>query len=101
MECPLSESERQSRSSIQPTDLLSFVICQEEKRDSKNRRVMEPLTQCVTFEAECNLPDAACTRNHVRLVAELEGQDAIAKEVKYRRTCFPLCEQENTRTACR
>ena len=55
----------------------------------------------VTFEAENNLLDAARTRNHVRLVAELEEQDAIAKEVKYHRTCFTiLCEQENTRTAC-
>ena len=88
LEYPLSVSERQSRSSIQPTDLLSCVICQEEKRESKNRRVMEPLTQCVTFEAEYNLLDVACTCNHVRLVAEPEGQDVIAKEVNYHRTCF-------------
>ena len=96
LECPLSVSERQSKSSIQPTDLLSCVICQEEKWDSKNWRVMEPLTQCVTFKAEYNLLDASRTRSHVRLVTELEEQDAIAKEVKYHRTCFTLYVNKKT-----
>ena len=57
---------------------------------------MEPLTQCVTFEAEYNLLGTARTRSDVRLVAELEGQDAIAKEVKYYRTCFTLYVNKKT-----
>ena len=79
---------RQSRSELRPTDQNCCIICQDTKPDRTNRRVQEKLTQCVTYEAEYNLLDAAKIRGHGRVVLELEGADAIAKEIKYHRTCY-------------
>ena len=81
---------RLSRSVVGSTNLALCIVCQEGKRDSRNRRVEEKLSQCVTYEAEYSLLEAAKIRGHTRVIRELDGEDAIAKEVKYHRTCFTL-----------
>ena len=48
----------------------------------------ESLTQCLTFEAEYSLLNAAKSRGNERVVMELDGRDAIALEVRYHPTCY-------------
>ena len=84
----LSSLGRKTRQSQKASDLGKCLTCQGEKPDRKNRRVPEKLVQCVTFEVEFSLLNAAKIRNDERILMELEGIDGIALEVRYYRTCF-------------
>ena len=89
LECNLSStSAHLTRSATGLTDLKKCLVCQEYKPDSSNRRVEEKLTKCVTFEAEFSLLEAARIRSHTLVVNELDGQDGIAKEIVYHRSCL-------------
>lgn len=77
-----------TRSSISQTNIKQCIICQGDKTDSKDRRRKEKLSSCQTFAACESLLKAAQTKGDQRLRVALEGQDPIALEVCYHRTCF-------------
>ena len=77
-----------TRSSLQSTDIKSCIICQVEKVDSQDRRRKEKLTTCQTLTAGESLVNAAKIRGDQRLLVALDGQDLIAIEVCYHRSCF-------------
>ena len=72
------------------TDLIKGLICQVEKKDSRNRRLREHLVQYLTFEAGVSLLNAAKIRGDQRVLLEVEGCDVITKEVLYHKSCFGL-----------
>lgn len=86
-----SEMQRElplTRSSLQSTNIKSCIICQAEKTDSKDRRRKEKLTTCQTLTAGESLVNAATIRDDQRLLVALDGQDLIALEVCYHRSCY-------------
>ena len=85
---PAMATPRTTRQNLPATDLTKCLICQETKRDKRKRRLTESLTQCLTFEAEYSLLNAAKSRGNERVVKELDGRDAIALEVRYHRTYY-------------
>ena len=85
---PAMATPRTTRQNLPATDLTKCLICQETKRDKRNRGLTESLTQCLTFEAEYSLLNAAKSRGNERVVMELDGRDAIALEVRYHRTYY-------------
>ena len=87
----ISEVQREhpvTRSCLQSTDIKSCIICQEEKTDSKDRRKKEKLTACQTLNAGESLINAAKKRSDQRILVALDGQDLIALEVCYHRSCY-------------
>ena len=82
-----NEVKRTTRRSFSGSDLLKCIICQTEKRDSKNRRRLETLTQCVTFDSSGTLLNAAHIRKDTRALLAIK-EDLIAKEILYHRSCY-------------
>ena len=77
-----------TRSSVSATNIVSCIICQAEKTDTKDRRRKEKLTSCQTFAACESLAKAAQVRGDQRVIVALNGQDPIALDVCYHRSCY-------------
>ena len=84
----LRADSRSTRSSLLVTDMKKCAICQSEKTDGKDRRRKEKLTLCETMQTGTTLLKAAKFRGDERLIVALSGQDPIAIELSYHRTCY-------------
>ena len=84
----LQADSRSTRSSLLVTEMQKCSICQSEKTDGKDRRRKEKLTLCETMQAGTTLLEAAKIRGDQRLIVALSGQDPIAIELRYHRTCY-------------
>ena len=79
---------RLTRSSVSSTIIHECLFCQEDKSDPSNRRKSEDLTKCSTLEVGSTIANAARIRGHSRILLATEGQDVVAKELCYHRSCF-------------
>ena len=86
----LKKGRRHSRLNVEQTVLKKCIICQNERKTApkKSSGRYEDPTDCVTFKAGDTLLNAAKIREDNRLILALEGQDYIAIEVRYHRTCY-------------
>lgn len=91
------------------------IICQKEKvikGRPGNPRTREPLSQNVSETGSSSLLKAAQIRENDHVLLQITGQDTIAKEIKYHRSCYKdftkadslakieerNCEHEDNRT---
>lgn len=95
--CPESESFpgppqkllcRRTRSSIPRTDLKKCIICQAEKRQKRNRRLLERLARCEGDTTPATLCYAAQVRQDERVLLEIDQQDLWAKDIQYHASCY-------------
>lgn len=57
--------------------------------DSHSRkRKQEPLSQCLTYEADASLKQAAISKNDERMLVRIRGIDLVAKEAHYHKSCY-------------
>ena len=85
---PLVGSVRRLRSSCPSTDLRKCIICQDDKRQRKNRRVLESLHRCTWDRTPGTFLNAARVRNDERVLLEIDGADLHAKDVLYHPSCY-------------
>lgn len=86
------------RSQLDPFDINKCVICQKEKinRTRGMARTREPLTQNISEYGSATLLKAATIREDKSVLLQIEGQDTIALEIKYHRSCYKeYVRQEN------
>ena len=85
----LKKGRRHSRLNVEQTVLKKCITCQNERKTApkKSSSRHEDLTDCATFKAADTLLNEAKIREDNRLILALEGQDYIAIEVRYHRTC--------------
>lgn len=76
-----------SRSQFETFNKEKCAICQKDKM-KKGTRSREPLTLNMTGTASSSLTTAAQIRNDERLLKEIRGQDTIALEIKYHKSCY-------------
>ena len=81
-------SVRRLRSSCPSTDLRKCIICQDDKRQRKNRRLLETLHRCTWDRTPATFLNAARVRNDERVLLEIDGADLHAKDVLYHPSCY-------------
>ena len=83
-------SLRRGRTDSVSTDLKACIVCQDEKKIDKY--TVEPLTQCLTYQASHTFLEAARVHRHTkkgkRILLAIENEDLIAIEVRYHRSCY-------------
>ena len=86
----LKKGRRHSRLNVEQTVLKKCIICQNERKTApKNSSSKhEELTDCATFKAGDTLLNAVKIWEDNRLILALEGQNYIAIEGRYHRTCY-------------
>ena len=85
-----SRDQRRTRSSLPRTDLKKCLICQEDKRDGRDRRRLEKLTRCEGDSTPGKLLNAAQIRRHDRILLEIDQQDLWAKDILYHVLCYKV-----------
>ena len=83
--------KRVSRSQIDAFDINKCAICQQDKTmltKNKGVRSREPLSLNMTATGSASLLKAAQIRDDRRLLLQIQGQDTIAIEVKYHKSCY-------------
>ena len=83
-----SRTTKSRRSAVPRTKLVQCVICQTSKTSKSPGVRYEPLTSLETMTASENLLQAAKIRRDHRVSLAIEGQDLVAIEVKYHRSCY-------------
>ena len=78
--------KKRTRSSGSQTDLNLCLFCQHLSKRRSGKK--EPLTQWISFSASNNIVNAATIRSDSRVLREVSGGDAIAREIKYHRSCL-------------
>ena len=73
---------------VTSTCIKECTICQDPKRNLRNRRKLEALTTCATLEVRATLANAARVRNDQHVLLQTQGVDVVAAEVCYHRSCF-------------
>ena len=86
--CTSDRDRRRTRSSLPATDLKRCSICQEEKRDARNRRKMEKSIRCEGDSTPETLLSAAQIRGHHRIILETDQQDLWARDILYHISCY-------------
>ena len=84
-------AKRVSRSQIDAFDINKCAICQQDKTmltKNKGARSREPLSLNMTATGSASLLKAAQIRDDRRLLLQIHGQDTIAMEIKYRKSCY-------------
>ena len=77
-----------TRSHVQRFDIDKCIICQVEKcKRGKGARSREALTQNISEYGSAFLLRAAEIRGDNRVLPQIKGQDCIAREIKYHRSC--------------
>ena len=86
---PIMNVDRcRTRSSLPRTDLLKCIICQAEKRDKTNMRLLERTYRCTWSCTRGTLINAARVRRDERILLEVEQADLHAKDVIYHPSCY-------------
>ena len=81
-------AKRFHRSHVQRFDIDKCIICQVEKcKRGKGARSREALTQNISEYGSAFLLRAAEIRGDNRVLPQIKGQDCIAREIKYHRSC--------------
>ena len=100
--CSTSVSEspaqvsRFSRSAVDSTVLRKCIICQDKKKDPKDRRRDERLSSIEMNMGANTLLQAADIRQDERLLIALKDQDLFAIEVVYHKSCYKSYTHEYT-----
>ena len=84
-------AKRVSRSQIDAFDINKCAICQQDKTmltKNKGARSREPLSLNMTATGSASLLKAAQIRDDRRLFLQIHGQDTIAMEIKYHKSCY-------------
>ena len=82
-------AKRFHRSHVQRFDIDKCIICQVEKcKRGKGARSREALTQNISEYGSASLLRAAEIRGDNRVLLQIKGQDCIAREIKYHRSCY-------------
>ena len=76
------------KSSFPRADLLKCIISQAEKRDKKNKRLLERTYRCTWSCTPGTLINAARVRRDERILLEVEQADLHAKDVIYHPSCY-------------
>ena len=85
-----SRDRRRTQSSLPRTDLKKCLICQEDKRDGRDRLRLEKLTLCEGDSTPGKLLNAAQIRRHDRILLEIDQQDLWAKDILYHVSCYKV-----------
>ncbi|XP_044165466.1 uncharacterized protein LOC122949420 [Acropora millepora] len=83
--------KRVCRSQLQTFDIDKCIVCQKDKVKrayGKGARTREPLTLNISEFGSTTLIKAARIRNDSRMLLHIDGQDTIAIEIKYHRSCY-------------
>lgn len=82
--------KRVCRSQVQSFNIEKCIICQKDKvkKNRASARTREPLTQNISEYGSASLLKAAQIRDDERVLLHIKGQDTIALEVKYHRSCY-------------
>ena len=85
-----SPPKRMSRSQVQSFNVKNCIICQKGKvkKNKGKARTRERLTQNTSEHGRASLLKAARIRCDERVLLQIEGQDTIALEIKYHRSCY-------------
>ena len=86
-----SPAKRVSRSQVDGFDVNKCAICQQDKTmltKNKGARSREPLSLNMTTTGSASLLKAAEIRDGRRLLLQIQGQDTIAIEIKYHKSCY-------------
>ena len=84
-------AKRVSKSQIDAFDINKCAICQQDKTmltKNKGARSREPLRLNMTATGSASLLKAAQIRDDRRLLLQIHGQDTIAIEIKYHKSCY-------------
>ena len=84
-------AKRVSRSQIDAFDINKCAICQQYKTmltKNKGARSREPLSLNMTATGSASLLKAAQIQDDRRLLLKIQGQDTIAIEIKYHKSCY-------------
>ena len=84
-------AKRVSRSQIDAFDINKCAICQQDKTmltKNKGARSRETLSLNMTATGSASLLKAAQIRDDRRLLLQIQGQDTIAIEIKYHKSCY-------------
>ena len=82
-------AKRFHRSHVQRFDIDKCIICQVEKcKRGKGVRSMDALIQNISKYGRASLLRAADIRGDNRVPPQIKGQDCIAREIKYHRSCY-------------
>lgn len=83
--------KRVCRSQLQTFDIDKCIVCQKDevkRAYGKGARTREPLTLNISEFGSTTLIKAARIRNDSRMLLHIDGQDTIAIEIKYHRSCY-------------
>ena len=83
-----AEGRRQTRTTLPGLDLAKCLLCQSEKKQLKNRRLLEKPLRCTLDSAARTLINAARSRSDVRVLLKIENSDLHAKDILYHSTCY-------------
>ena len=84
-------AKRVSRSQVDAFDINKCAICQRDKTiltKNKGARSREPLSLNMTATGSALLLKAAEIRDDRRLLLQIQGQDTIAIDIKYHKSCY-------------
>ena len=82
-------AKRFHRSQVQRFDNDKCIICQVERcKRGKGARSREALTQNISEYGSASLLRTAEIRGENRALLQIKGQDCIAREIKYHRSCY-------------
>ena len=93
-------SKRICRSQSEGFDIQKCIICQKEKtiRQSNGSRKKETLSQNISEYGSATLLRAAQIKKDRQILLQIEGQDTIALEIKYHRSCYKNYVKQETLT---
>ena len=82
-------AKRFHRSHVQRFEIDKYIICQVEKfKSGKGARSIEALIQNISEYGTASLLRAADVRGDNRVLPQIKGQECIAREIKYYRSCY-------------
>ena len=81
---------RQTRSLLPGLDLTKCLFCQAEKKQRKDRRLVEKLVRCTSFGTPETLLNAAFARQDDGVLLEIMDADVHAKGIMYHTSCYKI-----------
>ncbi len=79
---------RSSRSQVEKTDWAMCIFCQHTKKLKKQHWKEEPVVKCLTENGAASVKRAAVALQDSRLIVAVEGEDLIALDTVYHKSCF-------------
>ena len=92
-QCTPSLASSVTRLSVPNFDISHCLFCQDTKfvyKGGSRGRVITPLQKCSTYTAAKKIKDASLTRSDGTILRRIEGEDLIAMNILYHKSCYAI-----------